>query len=452
MKRKRAMALLVMAALLGALIMGCTGPNDGSQAADAISWPTLMAEAAALEAPERGVKEPNLTAVAQGANDFAFRLSAELVKEAGTENFVCSPYSVWLPTAALLNATAEPYREELLAALGAAGLDAEDVNRAASRMLYDLTRQYEKDSADYYQEKLDPEYSPPDPLKIANAIFVNDQLTLKPSFAQAFMDSFRGQAMSVDFTSPSAVQAVNEWASDHTEGLIPEIVQQFDPDNTVAVVANAIYFADRWGREFNPDNTTEGVFHAPGGDATADFMLRSGDEQVYYEDDAIQAMPLTFTSGGGLYILLPRDGDAAGLLAGMTPEYFERIRQDSILATGKLLLPRFEIESPVMPLKETLIALGVPLFDQSNAPLTGGLVEEDVPVWLSDAVQKAVIKVDEKGTTAAAVTALVAETESIPMPTEPFEMICDRPFVFILYDRTYDGGQQVLFTGVVNQP
>ncbi|MDR0819540.1 MAG: hypothetical protein LBN43_08230 [Oscillospiraceae bacterium] len=37
-------------------------------------------------------------------------------------------------------------------------------------------------------------------------------------------------------------------------------------------------------------------------------------------------------------------------------------------------------------------------------------------------------------------------------PTEPFEMTCDKPFVFVLYERTYDGGNQVLFTGVVNNP
>ena len=73
-------------------------------------------------------------------------------------------------------------------------------------------------------------------------------------------------------------------------------------------------------------------------------------------------------------------------------------------------------------------------------------------MWLSDAIQKAVIKVDEKGTTAAAVTVMAAAATGMPMPGTPFEMICDRPFVFILYEKTYDGGSQVLFTGIVNQP
>lgn len=118
----------------------------------------------------------------------------------------------------------------------------------------------------------------------------------------------------------------------------------------------------------------------------------------------------------------------------------------SVLLTGCAL------ENDVGALRETLIALGVPLFDEASAPLTGGLVEGDVPVWLSGATQKAVIRVDEKGTTAAAVTVIPAPGASMPVPTEPFEMVCDRPFIFVLYAHTYDGGNQILFTGIVNQP
>ena len=105
-----------------------------------------------------------------------------------------------------------------------------------------------------------------------------------------------------------------------------------------------------------------------------------------------------------------------------------------------------------MELRDTLTALGVPLFDAAEAPLTGGLIEENIPVWLSSAVQKAVIEVDEKGTTAAAVTVMAAAGAAMPIPTEPFTMNCNSPFVFVLCEYTYDGGSQILFTGVVNQP
>lgn len=228
-------------------------------------------------------------------------------------------------------------------------------------------------------------------------------------------------------------------------------MREFDA-NTVAAMANDIYFSDRLGMEFNPEKTTEDVFYSPAGDTKAFFMVREGDNQSYYEDDRVQAIPLRFKTGGGTYIILPKNGDATSLLKAMTNEYFDEIQNDSIYATGKLLLPRFSIESDVMQLSDTLTALGVPLFDETAAPLTGGLLEEKIPVWLYGAVHKAVIKVDEKGTTAAAVAVMQSDGAAMPVPTEPFEMKCDKPFIFVLYSRTYDGGNQVLFTGIVNRP
>jgi len=400
-------------------------------------------EAKELLAPSYEVADPASGTIARGANDFAFRLSSELVKEAGNDNFVFSPFSVWLPLAALANATDAENKPALLDALSATGVEASDINNAASRMLYSLMKMQNKEYEEY------GEYY--NPLQIANAIFVDKGVTLRKDFAQTFMDYFRGTAINVDFSSPDAVTAVNQWASDNTEGLITDVVQEFDP-LTVAAIANAIYFSDRWDWEFDPEKTQKDVFHSPAGELDAFYMLREGDGQVYYEDDKVQATLLRFTSGGGMYIILPKAGDATELLASMTNDYLDVIQGDSVQASGKLLLPRFSINNSISGLKSALEALGVPLFDENTAPLTGGLIEENIELFLSDAMQKAMIEVDEKGTTAAAVTVLTVSATGMPMPTEPFEMICNRPFVFILYDYTFDGGSQVLFTGVVNQP
>jgi serpin B len=379
-------------------------------------------------------------AVAKGANDFAFRLGAELVKDAVGKNFVCSPYSVWLPLAALINAVDDQSKAALAKALGAAGIETDDINKAASRMLYNLNNLQSKEYESHYHKYYNP-------LKIANAIFVDNDSTLRKDFAQTFMDYYRGASINVDFSSKDAVDAVNRWASDNTGGLIKDIITEFDPQ-TVMAIANAIYFSDRWRWEFDPDKTKEDIFHAPDGDGKAFFMRREGIDQIYYEDDKIQAMPLWFINGGGMYIFLPRDGDAAALLSSMTNEYFMEIQGGADLAEGKLLLPRFSIENNIGGLKAALVSLGIPLFD--GAPLNS-LIEE-APLSLTSAMQKALIKVDEKGTTAAAVTVMEGATSIGPQPNVPFEMICDRPFVFILFGDTYDGGNQILFTGIVNRP
>ncbi len=439
------MASVVASFLLGAIALtGCTGRTIMNNGNDAASIVAVTAKE--LQAPVLGEQSPSVQAAAKGANDFAFKLSGILAEDAGNKNLVSSPYSVWLPLAALVNATSGDIRTELLTALNASGISVEDLNIAASRMLYDLTNVREKEFAKEYGEK---DYN--NPLKIANALFVGNNVTPNKTFAQVFMDYYRGSVMKVDFGSKEAVDAVNNWASDNTEGLIKNIVNEFDPE-TVAAIANAIYFSDRWEREFNVSETREDAFHSPNGETKAFYMLREGDGQTYYEDDKLQAMPLRFSSGGGLYILLPKDGDATSLLSSLTSDYFEEIQNDAIRATGKLLLPRFNIDGDILKLTDTLKALGVPLFDEALAPLTGGLLEETIPVWLSDAAHKAVIKVDEKGTTAAAVTVMTANGTSMPQPTEPFVMDCNKPFVFVLYSDTYDAGTQVLFTGMVNEP
>ncbi len=443
MKKIKILSLIAALLVVFTTLTGCIADNTNDKDNFAIN--IVSVDAKELQKPTYGEQDPTMVTVADGANDFAFRLSAALASQAGDKNFVCSPYSVWIPLAALVNATDTQNKADLLTALNASGISEADINNAASRMLYDLTKQRDKKNAEKYNESYH------DPLKIANAIFVANNATLKMDFAQIFMDFYRGSTMNVDFGSGEAVNAINQWASENTDGLISDIVEEFDP-NTVAAIANAIYFSNRWEWEFDPDQTKEDIFYSPAGETKAFYMLREGDNQVYYEDDRVQAMPLRFKTRGGMYIILPKDGNAAGMLSSMTSGYFDEIQRDSIKATGKLLLPRFAIESDVMQLKDTLVALGVPLFDETTAPLTGGLIEEEIPVWLSDAVHKAVIEVDEKGTTAAAVTVMAAAGSAMPEPTEPFAMNCNKPFVFVLYDHTYDGGNQILFTGIVNQP
>ena len=382
--------------------------------------------------------EPVARTAAVGANDFAFRLGAALINNYDGKNFVFSPYSVWLPLAALVNAADIQYRAALTNALRASGITEGDINRAASRMLYDLTNARDEGERGHYN-----------PLKITNAIFVDKKVTLRRDFAQTYMDFYRGSSINVDFSSRDAVDAVNRWAGKNTDGLITDLIKGFDP-LIVAAIANAIYFSDQWAWEFDPDETEEEIFHGPAGNTKAFYMLREGSNQLYYEDNKVQAIPLWFKHNAGMYIILPKAGGAEALFSSMTNEYFAEIRENSFLAEGKLLLPRFSIENDINGLKESLEMLGVPLFEEDSITR---LIEEPIPLYLSDAIQKAVIKVDEKGTTAAAVTVLpIGATSAGPQPNKPFEMICDRPFMFILCGYTYDGGAQILFTGIVNQP
>ncbi len=421
---KPVFAIFICLCLGAPLTVSAAGTNDGA----ANIPPVAAQDASSIMQEERS---ESAEAVAAGANAFAFRLSAKLAQQAGDGNLVCAPYCVWLPLAALVNAADDPHKAEVLATLDVAGISEEDINQAALRMLYDLTMD---------ETRIENHT----PLKIANAIFVDQKYTLKSNFTQVFQNFYQGTAMNLDFASQEAAEAANQWASDNTEGLITNIVQEFAPC-TVAAIANAVYFSDRWLEAFSPAGTEKGVFHSPAGKTSAFFMQRDS-RCLYYEDEAVQALPLSFQQGGALHIILPKNGNAVGLLSSMTSEDFLQIIEGYEYKRGKLRLPRFFIESEVMNLADTLIALGVPLFDE-NKPLLSELINEDV-LWISDACQKAMIEVDEYGSVAAAAALKMLRTpKATRSPEEPFEMICNKPFVFVLY-----GSNQVLFTGVVNQP
>lgn len=442
---KKTTTLVLTALLLFGFLTACAPENQGEQMGQEGAVP-LLVEPAPLESPwEEDEDTQAVDQVVRSTAAFAFHLADATHDPAHTENFVISPFSVWLPLAALLNVTEEADRPALLEALQLGNADVEVVNRAASGILYQLTgtdlqRMSEEDG---WSEKIES------PIQIANALFLQEELTPGDGFLQIFADHYHGQAFRVDFADTGAVDMVNQWADEHTEGIISQIVEEFDP-NTKVGLANAIYFSDRWISEFDPELTREDVFHAPGGESLVSFMCREADGIAYYENDSLQAVSLGMNSWANLHILLPRDGDAGALLADLDGEVFlAGIRDQMELRKGKILLPRFKIENDAIDLRDALEQMGIPFFRADGSTITG-LVGEDMPLVLGSVVQKTAIEVREEGTTAAAVTVFgygMGGSE----PAEPFEMNCNSPFVFILTGETR-GGSVILFLGIVNDP
>lgn len=372
--------------------------------------------------------------VAVGANDFAFRIGAEFVPFFGDENFIMSPFSVWMPLVALANATDESHLSELLEVLGVSGIDLDDVNATVQQMMSVLISEDDTDPT----------------LLIANAIFVSDDWRLQSNFVDIFDFYFNGTAESLDFSSDEAVEIINQWASDNTKGLIDDVIQGISPE-IISVLVNAIYFSDNWVTEFNPDRTRLDMFTTPSGSVETYFMIQEwdSDEGVpFFENDELQAITLPYVSGGGMTIILPRNGDANELFNRLDKDFFNMIKNQSVEMGGTLKLPSFSFENELDDLAGVLIKMGLPLFDTSG-PLTG-LAYTTLPVFISDAVHVALIEVNEEGATAAAFTAFHLIETSVGPPT--FFMNCNSPFIFIIHKELYGSIPQILFTGVVNDP
>lgn len=448
-------ALLAQTVLLGACADAGTAETAGSTAAqtmqqkeDSVQTAEETAQPETTQAPlEEVSSETGETGRQQedqdGVNGFSFRLTQALLeeKEAG-ENLVASPYSVWLPLAALSNAAEDEANEALFKALGEAGISCGELNDTAAALQNallgkDLAADAEANGGTYES-----------PVKIANALFIGEGVQPKEEFQTAFENSYDGKLFSVDFSDPSAIEEVNGWAAEQTDGKITELVESFDPA-TVAAIANALYFSDSWATPFPTQNTQAGTFNGAVFEEEAQLMHQKFTQATYYEDETMQAVLLPTMSGGQMIILLPVEGTAPEeLLAGMDAQKLEEIMAADF-ATVELTLPRFDLASPVFSVKEAMEALGITLTDGMDPHLTG-LVEGEA-LYISDAVQKATVEVDENGLTASAATVMGIERMSMPMETQPVEMICDRPFAFVLTADGREAGQQVLFTGVVNQ-
>lgn len=462
--KKRAVILLLAGILTAQALGACGAAGTGAQQAGvqetaAEDAGTLTDESAAQADPETdgqegesdaengsadSTAEPTVDSrYEDGANGFAFRFTERLLSQkAEGENLIVSPYSVWLPLAALANGTDEAAKEELLSSLGSSGADVDALNDAVKNALSALTLE---EQVAWMRENGQEDYE--GPLKIANALFMDQDFQVDQEFEKVFSESYEGKLFSVDFADDSAVGAVNDWAKEQTDGKIDRVIESFDPQ-TVAAIANAIYYSDGWTKEFPAENTQKDVFKGSAGEEDVPFMYHEFTEMPYYEDNAMQAASLGTSTGGRLTILLPKEGqNAEELLAGMDAAKFAKLMEAGE-ATVQLSLPRFKVESDIFSVKEALEQMGVPLMD-SETPHLDKIAEGEL-LYISQAVQKAMIEVDEKGMTAAAVTVMAMERMSLPVEMEPVEMKCDRPFAFILSAYGSEG-QQVLFTGVVNQ-
>lgn len=256
---------------------------------------------------------------------------------------------------------------------------------------------------------------------------------------------------------PREPAPINAWVKDHTQGMIPSIIDSLDP-LTVAVLVNAVYFKGKWATNFNKAHSVLGTFHLADGDHRPCAMMKRDDKKMLYaEDGDLQLVELPYGEGRGVAatVLLPKRGGAVPLPelvrrlgwwggAAALRDLTERLAPTHV----SLQLPRFKLEFGVRDMVPELESA----FGIREALRAGGqfrTMSHDDTMHLHSLLHKAVVDVDEEGTTAAAATAgLMWATRSVSM-VPPKEVIVDRPFVFLIRDVP---SGMVLFAGAVERP
>ena len=431
---RRSHALPVLLALVIVAGAGC-GAGGGSPGATVAPGDAEVARADVVRAaPAAGDAEQGAVAV----NAFGLDLYGSIGSDGG--NLVFSPASIALALAmaragargetaaqmdAVLHADAAG---DLLAAINA--LDQALASRSGSFPAY-------------------PEGTLEVALRIANAPFAQRGLPLESDYLATLAGDFGAGLRLVDYAGDpeAARRTINAWVDEQTGRRIPELLPAGTIDEaTLLTLVNAIYLKAPWLDAFVEEATAPAAFTRADGSAVDVAMMDGGtDLLAYAAGDGWQAVELPY-AGGKLAMTLVVPGDLAAFEAGLTPEQFDGIigALDSRLV--HLRLPRFGQETKVS-LGEVLAALGMPdAFDPLQADFSG--ITAATGLYITAVVHQANIDVDEKGTEAAAATAIVMAGSAAPDDQE-VELTLDRPFLFALRDRPTGA---ILFLGRVVDP
>ena len=374
----------------------------------------------------------------RAGNAMAFRFLKQVYEG---KNMVCSPLSLQYALAMTANGASGETLQEIIDFLGY-GSEGIDALNAYSKILLEQLPAVDLDVT----------------LKVTDALLVNKEYPLLPSFQQTVEASYYAAVDNMDFASPAQIAArINDWARRSTNGFIDNVMDEDEiSEDAAAFLMNALYFKAKWaGREDDPlfreEYTGDEQFTLTDGRTKTVQMMRNSRNHAYAEMDGFKVLALPYAgSKYYMYIVLPDKNDLEGLLDKLQTmswaDIQRSLKQD---AQVSVKLPKFDIEKKYN-LNETLQALGVKrAFQRSGAQFDRMFVpqEEDEQFLISKVIQKARISMAEWGTEAAAVTVveMIRNTSAGPDTPRKVNFFADHPFVYLIGEST---SGTILFEGV----
>jgi len=363
-------------------------------------------------------------------NAFGFKLFSQVMQSASDENMMISPSSVAIALSMTYNGASGETQDAMAQALELQGMSLEEINQANAALETIL-------------EQADPQVQ----IGIANSLWAREGMSFEPEFLERNQTYYNAEVQQLDFASNDATDIINEWVSDSTEGRIPKIIQQIEPEQVLFLI-NAVYFNGTWSSPFDPNLTQDQSFTLPNGSSETVPMMRQGGRFRYTENEQFQAVHLPYGDRRlSMVVMLPREGVSLGeLQQSLTPENWETWQNATRQREGMVQLPRFQSEFGTQ-LNDALQALGMErAFDPTTAEFDG--ISREAELFISDVQHRTFIKVDEAGTEASAATSVGIGVTSVPVDP-PFQMVCDRPFFYAIQDNETGA---ILFMGSVINP
>lgn len=350
------------------------------------------------------------------------KLTDKIAAENRNKNIMLSPTSLNFALGMISEGAKGETKEALKEYLGT------DDFAAYAKQYMENIKKYNSDEENYgYKSKL----------KIADAVWADDDLKLQDAFKKSVSSNFSAKVENLDFSNADKTcKTINKWCDKNTEGLIPEIIT---PDSiskdTGLCLTNSLYFESGWSRDpWTVSNKKEKF----GNKEKTKYMTCEGDR--YYENGKATAFGRNYANGLSFIGILPNeegdftleDLDIEDLLKS-EPEYDE----------VNCKMPKLNFETSAT-LNDMLADLGLENIFSDDADFSG-IADKNTRV--SAILQKTKLELDENGTKAAAVTAAIMECMSAMAPDPVVKSVAlTRPFAFLIFDEM---NNEILFMGKV---
>lgn len=387
-----------------------------------------------------------------------------------TTNMAFSPMSFHAILSLLAAGATGAARDQIASFLGPAGADAHEA--LASKVASYVLATHE--NIDWVEEDDEEEApTPPPGVWCAMGVWVDSSLVLKPAFATVAASKYNAEARAISFrNTPAQARAeINEWfeskTGGHFQGLLPE---SYISASTLLVLANALYFRGYWYDPFFPEMTRDGTFYvSPGHEVTVPFMERN-----YLHEwmqigchPGFKVLRMAYINHKrehcfSMYIYLPDDRDGLPdlvreLSSNPVALLHGKVVPDRKVLVGELQIPKFDV-SLQADVSRLLADLGLDLtqfrpagHSFSEMVALAEADDEDMlpPMAVPSIIQQCSVRVNERGTVAAAATELEILGFAMGKPEPVVDFVADHPFLFFIKE---DHSRVVLFAGQVLDP
>ena len=428
---KKRMTALLLSACMCAGLAGCgtntPGNNPGHTKTD--SSVTSLTDNITVTSVKTDIT--SFDQLKNGINEFSMNMYSALPAD---ENIFYSPYSIASALSMLDVGAGGTTKNELENALGITDLDKWN---------------------DEMKAYLSKDWSQNTFVNTANSVWMNKGTTWAANINSDFLtpakDYYSGEIYEADFDGQAdkVVQNVNNWVSDNTNKMIPEILKEI-PGGTVMMLINAVYFEGKWDTPFTEDKTFQSSFYGTDKESVVDMMHLYGEHFAYMDNGDI--MVITFPYDGDnvvMMVFLPTadDGDINKLFDKLSNEEKQKLIDSlddaSNVEIDTLQLPKFTDEQSIDGLDDILKNMGIQSAYSESADFSK--IADGIAV--SSVNHKAKVIVDENGTKAAAETDIMIKETAMMPSEETYNFIVDKPFVYVIEDQSTG---MILFMGRVN--